>query len=195
MPDFDPKTIPTLDDVIEPVVREDSESNGESKSGNKETDPIAVIESEPALFSAEPIVDFSDEPETSYDTSHETLFDLADNEETALDLKDDSAELINEENSENFESALIDYDAKESLSPTDTESLTEESEIDEQPVTVQSPTLISETNLQSISDEIVLQLMPDLEQRLRVLVQQVLEEKLPPEIIQFDTTSTTNTSK
>ncbi|VAW55318.1 hypothetical protein MNBD_GAMMA05-2411 [hydrothermal vent metagenome] len=200
MPDFDPKTIPTLDDVIEPVVP--VVSNVENN--DNEVDSILVVENEPALFSAEPVVDINNEPDmedVKPGAPHEVSFDLAEEEEeTELDLQTNPDELINEEDSENFESALIDYDAEDPIAlkaipSTDTKSLTEEGKIDEQSVTIQSPTLISETDLQSISDEIVLQLMPDLEQHLRARVQQVLKEKLPPEIIQFDTTSSTDTDE
>ena len=199
MPDFDPKTIPTLDDVIETVTPEVSDS----EISDHEVDPIIVVESEPVLFTTEPVVDFTDEldiedtelePEVLPDTSIESSFDFVeDDDEAELNQIDTSPDLTDEEDSENLESALLDYN-EDPISDTDTELVTDEFQPDEPSVsvTVQSPTLISDTELQSISDEIVLQLMPELEQRLRVLVQQVLKEKLPPEIVQFDTDSSTN---
>jgi len=192
MPDFDPKTIPTLDDVIETVEPEASDS----EISDHEVDPIIVVESEP-------VVDFTDEldiedaelepdPEVLPDTSIESSFDFVeDDDEAELNQIDTSPDLVDEEDSENLESALLDYN-EAPLSGTDTELVTDEFKPDEPSVTVHLPTLISDTELQSISDEIVLQLMPELEQRLRVLVQQVLKEKLPSEIIQFDTDSSTN---
>ena len=188
MPDFDPKSIPTLDDVIEPVEHEEADS----ENNDSETESI-VVEDEPVLFTAEPVVDFTDEPEIEgAELESESSFNLAEeDEETESDLDDVPSELTLEEDSENFESALIDYDTEESIS-SETESPIEETSTDEQLATTQSPTLISETDLQSISDEIVLQLMPELEQRLRVLVRQVLKDKLPPEVTRFDSPPTTN---
>ena len=194
MPDFDPKTIPTLDDVIERVIPVVSDIENSAD----EAEPIIAEESESVLFSAEPVIDFTDgtniedtelEPEASFDLVEE-------DEEAEPNQTDTLPELADEEDSENFESALIDYNTEEPAPTTDTEeteSISDEFEIDEQPTTaVHSPALISDSDLQSISDDIVLQLMPELEQRLRVLVQQVLKEKLPAEIIQFEATSSTD---
>jgi len=187
MPDYDPKSIPTLDDVIESVTHEDNKAES------------LVVEDEPVLFTAEPVVDLTDK--SDFDVTElepEISFDLAEEDEkTEPDLNDTPPELTDKKEPENFESALIDYDTEEPIPsepiPSNEKApLIEETGTDEQSVTTQAPTTISATDLQSISDEIVLQLMPELEQRLRVLVQQVLEEKLPSEIIQFDAASNTD---
>jgi len=183
MPDLDPESIPTLDDVIEPVaivpeVIDSETSDNEVKS--------IVVESEPVLFTAEPVVDLTDEPdiedvELESDTVLDTSFNFVEeDEEIELNHINTSPDITGEEDSDNFESALVDYNTKDSVPDSNTESLTDEFKPDAQSEAVQAPTLISDNELQSISDEIVLQLMPELEQRLRVLVQQVLKEKLPP---------------
>ncbi|PCJ88642.1 MAG: hypothetical protein COA54_02680 [Thiotrichaceae bacterium] len=210
MPDFDSRTIPTLDDIIKPVVPEDSDTDGSDiKNGDNQIEPI-VTDSEPVLFTAEPAIDFTDEADiddTESEFKSETAFNFAEkNEDTELTLEHNPPELTTEEDSENLESALINddalsynttnYSSEESIPAIDVASFTDEFKTDkqpnEQPLTLQSPTRITDTELQSISDDIVLQLMPELEQRLRVLVKQVLEEKLPHDMIQFDSTSTRN---
>ena len=198
MPDFDPETIPTLDDIIEPVVPEVSDTEDrDTENSDNEVESI-VTDNEPVLFTAEPTIDFTDKADIDDDESEfksETAFNSAEkNEETELTPEHNPPELTIEEDSENFESALINYSSEESIPAIDVESFTDEFKTDEQPLTLQSPTRITDTELQSISDEIVLQLMPELEQRLRVLVKQVLEDKLPPEMIQSDFTSTSTTN-
>lgn len=81
-----------------------------------------------------------------------------------------------ESETSSIESALIDYDI---TAETETASpdLTDNPSIDIMPQETATP------SLQSITDDIVKQLMPDLEKQLRRLINQALKEKLPEDTL------------
>ena len=118
MPDYDPTSIPILDDVIE------NKATGSAVSKNIEAESRQA---------------------------------------------EDEANII--------ESALLDYNKDDKKPVIDVKPGEPDPQITEQ--------LIS---LESIADDIVKQLMPNLEQHLRHLVKQALEKKLPDEIIKSVTT-------
>ncbi len=141
MPDYDPTSIPILNDVI------DTEKTGDTELDEK----TRLSEAEQAQ--AKNNLDlFAEEAEPQIGIIDEDI-------ESAL---------------EDIESALIDYD-------TDTE----EPDIvtDAQPLAAEQ--IISEdaASLKSVVDDITRQLMPNLEQWLRFLIQQALEDRLPDEVV------------
>ncbi|HHJ34617.1 MAG TPA: hypothetical protein ENJ87_02525 [Gammaproteobacteria bacterium] len=182
MPDYDPESIPILDDVIESP--EDPDENITAGT----TDPFAGTD-EQTLFSGDSVVDFSAEAEEDIDVpaemqTEETLLDSISLTEDMLveaigqdDTEMDSSP-ADETGPDSFESALIDYDSeKNSDSPADDEII-DMPAVDEAPVEG-TPYSISPSTLQSITEDIVDQLMPDIERRLHFLIRQALEEKLP----------------
>jgi hypothetical protein len=110
MPDYDPKSIPVLDDVID-----------EKQHENIEESTAEIEHIEPAL------IDFHDDEDN----------------EPAIEIHPGSKQSIDDQ--------CIDPGQQISLQP--------------------------------IVEDIVKQLIPDLEQKLRILLQQALEDKLPAEII------------
>ena len=61
----------------------------------------------------------------------------------------------------------------------------------DQPLEVKQQTSTA-ISLQSVTDDIVKQLMPELEQQLRLLLEQALKEKLPEDIKQTEIPSASN---
>lgn len=81
-----------------------------------------------------------------------------------------------ESETSSIESALIDYDIT-AETETANPDLTDNPSIDIMPQETATP------SLQSITDDIVKQLMPDLEKQLRRLINQALKEKLPEDTL------------
>lgn len=207
MPDFDPKSIPILDDVIEDIAE--------------------VKDAAPVLKEA------ADENHDLFTTDHEqaeTKTKSFSVETFSTDELADNITDIPDADSEAFESALIDYDAEQTNHVVEVETsyepfkyqqqTSEDSTIDEpytaapvieQPIITRAvenqpmpdqaaseqlaPAQKEEPStealpLQSITDEIVKQLMPDLETQLRHLIQQALEDRLSDETIKTSQSST-----
>jgi len=78
---------------------------------------------------------------------------------------------------EDFESALIDYQAAD-----EAETPAINMPAINQQVEVKQHSLAANL-LQAVTDDIIKQLMPELEQQLRLLLKQALKEKLPDEIV------------
>ena len=89
-----------------------------------------------------------------------------------------SAAQAPEDEAEKLESALIDYHA---VDETDTPAIIMPAT--NMQVEVKQHNLTTDS-LQAVTDDIIKQLMPELEQQLRLLLEQALKEKLPEEIIQ-----------
>lgn len=159
MPDYDPKSIPILDDIIDNEV--DSEN----------TDAADTAHTKPLSEEAN-----TDIPGTE-DASDDNTPDLFKGDITESDETTD------------IESALIDYQADDIElhdTPTD-DAVTLQPEIADQAddqTDDQADDFTPSISLNEIVDDVVKQLIPDLEQQLRFLVRQALEEKLPEEIIQ-----------
>ena len=191
MPDFDPKTIPILDDVIEVIEPEEVKPEEiEQQNNDAEAEATAddeAIDNETALFTADPIIDFT----TEVDDDHaESEFDINIEEQLeipAAAFEDASENTPDDTSEESIESALIDYNAEydNETSLEDAAANADEitSEIEEPEPATETQPLITAIELQTITDDVVNQLIPELEQRLRILVQQALEENLPTEII------------
>jgi len=146
MPDYDPKSIPILDDIIEAEVENATSTAICEKEINADTTETKKIQDSntPDLFSAD--INDSAKP---------------------IEIKNGEAE-SNE--TEIVESVLIDYQIEEDNNNSG--GGIQHDIISDPPI-----------SLDSIVNDVVTQLMPDLEQQLRLLVQQALEEKLPEEII------------
>lgn len=177
MPDYDPKSIPILDDII------DNEVDSEVDSEN--TDAADTAYTKPLSEEAN-----TDIPGTE-DGSDDNTLDLFKGDITGFEAdRDDNPE---SDETSDIESALIDYQADDIElhdTPSD-DAVTLQPEIADQAANQaddhtddQADDFTPAINLNEIVDDVVKQLIPDLEQQLRFLVRQALEEKLPEEIIQ-----------
>ena len=211
MPDYDPKSIPILDDVIE---TEDTSS--ENTVIDDEDEIFTLFEAEPVqsednldLFAETSIAaeTLTTENQANEDDFVETtepqigiIDDIIDEEisndihphdieasqqavitdfeaaayENSTEISTDDLVAESKPEIEPIESSLIDYhnDAEEN-----------ETVADIQPVEVEQQTTENPASLESVVDDITKQLMPDLEQQLRFLIQQALEDRLPEDVI------------
>lgn len=180
MPDYDPKSIPILDDIIE----------GENESADTaETNDEKIISEQIStdLAATENIQD-DNTLDLFNDNAADIKTDASEPGIGAIDKFIDSIseehEIIEIENSETeiVESALIDYQTEDNITANDIHTADEQHE-QHQTITSQSALSEQPITLDSIVDDVVKQLVPDLAQQLRFLVRQALEEKLPEEII------------
>lgn len=102
--------------------------------------------------------------------------------ESSEAVRQDDVQLYNpakasEDEAEDLESALIDYQAvDEAETPAiGMPAINQQVEVKQHSLAANS--------LQAVTDDIIKQLMPELEQQLRLLLKQALKEKLPDEII------------
>lgn len=188
MPDFDPKTIPILDDVIETVELEDVKNKNIENDGDSVMPAAIAIDNEPVLFTAEPVVDITaeidDESIQHESDTHESIETLSTDSDITLET-------------ETIESALIDYSAENESDSLIEDETTDTAEVSHETNTLPEPPiepqpLITPIELQTITDDVVNQLMPEIEQHLRMLIQQALEEKLPCDVIPPKPTGNTN---
>ena len=180
MPDYDPKSIPILDDIIE----------GESENADAaETSDKKIISEgiSTGIVGTENIQD-DDTLDLFIDEASGIEAGAVEPEISVIDkfiggVKDDSEE-IEAENSETetVESALIDYQAETDITQGDNHTI-EDPSTQHQTTAAQPDIPYQPVDLNMIVDDVVKQLIPDLEQQLRLLVKQALEEKLPEEII------------
>lgn len=169
MPDYDPKSIPILDDIID----NEADSENTDAADTAHTKPLSEEEN-------------TDIPGTE-DVSDDNTPDLFKSDITGFEAdRDDNPE---SDETTDIESALIDYQADDiELHDTPTnDAVTLQPEIADQAddqTDDQADDFTPTISLNEIVDDVVKQLIPDLEQQLRFLVRQALEEKLPEEIIQ-----------
>jgi hypothetical protein len=153
MPDFDPKDIPVLDDIVDD---DSADTNGLD----------------------------NDENENNLDLFEENEAEAAAEAELPKDTTDNHIDLnaIDEKISQ----LSIQYDYEEIYSGLafrlDAPVKDDQQEINTQNETG-TLTTIEPLALEPIIESVVKQMMPDLEQQLRFLIQQALEKKLPSEII------------
>lgn len=182
MPDYDPKNIPVLDDIIEDEV----ENKNEATTTRRKiilSDEISADENSLDLFS-EATTDIKiDDTEPEIGIIDKVIDDDIDLEIETLETQDDESNIV--------ESALIDYSFEndteddtaadeqtvDQIHPSD-EQINHQTEIIE-PQTIIDPAIA----LNSIVDDIVTQLIPDLELQLHSLVKKALREKLPKDLI------------
>ncbi len=188
MPDYDPKSIPILDDIIED---KKTDTQGETPD-----DAISIDIAVDKIDQDDSTLDLFDQPAED--------FSSVDADTTNLDAETTEPEIgsidrfigttdAEEIETETAESALIDYhpeiedNTDDSLDrheaqQDDFKNIEELSAEPDQPVAAQLAA--QPVELETIVDDVVKQLLPDLEQQLRFLVQQALEEKLPAEMIE-----------
>ena len=160
MSDFDPKNIPILDDIID----DDSADSNQLDSSESENN-----------------LDLFEESEAEQAAETESPIDTADNH---VDIG-----VINEKISQ----LSVQYDYEEIYSGL--AFRLDGAVKDEQPEKnardeTDSLTTIEPLELEPIVESVVKQMMPDLEQQLRFLIQQALEKKLPSEIFKSASTET-----
>jgi hypothetical protein len=203
MSNYDPKNIPTLDDVIEEkdadkpdIADTTSDELTEAEENNFDlfsSEPVDEPVSEPANEMADseteaPIIAEPELQPIAFDDSD--VFDSI-SADASNDTSDDisDVEQNHEEHQHYPEAAQITvqityqeaYD-KSVSSLTDQEANNQETD--------NAETSISPIELETVVADVVKQLLPDLEQQLRFLIQQALEEKLPAEIIKPADTDT-----
>ena len=208
MPDYDPKSIPILDDVIR--VEETDNTDIDDQEGEPalfETTPVEA-ENNLDLFVAESIKasastvvteDVPGEGSLSEDTEPQIGISdefIAEDSSHTIDITAAEDAII--ENSipvsandaaaetDEPESTLISYntDTEVTEAVSDTTSDIEAiniAAVDVEPQSAEQPE--PPASLKSIVDDITKELMPDLEQQLRYLIQQALEDRLPDEVI------------
>ena len=199
MPDYDAKNIPVLDDVIENVddKKRDIDLSIESPDDETKENNLDLFTGESFDLAAEDTDIESATTETSIiedvETAAEPQIGPVDNitNEDSYEVPLYSPEKAPEDEAEKFESALIDYTAADQ-----TETPTIDAPVIEKPTEDQPAEIIQQAatthSLQSLTDGIVKQLMPELEQQLRLLLEQALKEKLPEDIKQTEIPSTSN---
>jgi hypothetical protein len=206
MPDYDPKSIPILDDIIE-----DDSDEAELIDANLGTpglhSPASDIpELTEAVAVSSEFIDIDTGHDVEKDEDELNLFtddSLTDEEETAgpalgvidryIDSTEDGFTSVDESEAavvqveysiDQHLDLRLDQGAPVITADPDMQVLDDTVSPEntfakaEQPSTGPAQT----ATLSAIVDDVVKQLMPDLEQQLRHLVQQALEEKLPEEI-------------
>jgi hypothetical protein len=190
MPDYDPKSIPILDDIIEDEKKEpeldssdiaaiDSEGESEQPDDNLDLFSAAAkgLEAETAGPELGTIDQLSDSAEGT-EKGEEVLLESARIDYHSEEIDDITVSL--REKVAHFEEA--GQDAMQSTDETTIYDATQnESTIDNDDIL---PEAVQPVVLESLVDDIVRQLMPDLEQQLRFLVEKALQEKLPAEILE-----------
>ena len=154
MADFDQKNIPTLDDIIDDEHHDATDAD--------------IVENEDSLdlFATEP-------DDTNANTEQETEFT---EETTDIELANEGAVVQSIQISYEDSYSGLAFNANNDTISDEAET---ENDVDESAIT----TLIEPIELESIVQSVVKQMLPDLEQQLRFLLQQSLEEKLPAEMI------------
>ncbi|MBT8120854.1 MAG: hypothetical protein KJN89_14155 [Gammaproteobacteria bacterium] len=187
MPDYDPKSIPILDDIIEDDIVEENKSEPELAA--PELDDFEYRAGDDSSIDSLDLLT-SDAIDTEGDTAQPELGSI---DQLTASAEDDRAE----DDTHTIESALIDYHAdqeeatidfhnesqavKDILHDSDDLSHDDLNEINAEEKEIDP---VQPATLSSVVDEVVKQLVPAMEQQLRYLVQQALEEKLPDEILQ-----------
>lgn len=185
MPDFDPKSIPVLDDVIESA---DSDKNDALISADATDVETESTENIPELFPAEAAGHVTEDL-----AIENIIIPGAESLQTAT-ADDDTYDEKQGYEQARVEPVVIDYNTGEHIdetafSTTDVDNQADSFEQLREPQTQTQPSPIS---LQSITDDIVEQLMPELEQQLRSMLKQALEEKLPEQLTRPETSSSTD---
>ena len=162
MPDFDPKDIPVLDDIVDD---ESADTNGLDNAENENN--LALFEENEAETAAEA----------------ESPIDTTDNHIDPNAIHEKISQLSIQHDYEEIYSGLafrLDAPVKKDQQENNTQDETN------------SLTTIEPLALESIIESVVKQMMPDLEQQLRFLIQRSLEEKLPADILKASNSKPTD---
>jgi len=207
MPDYDPTSIPILDDVVE--IEETENTDDEVTSSLLETEPVQA-ENNLDLF-ADESTDFTADSLEEDQTSGDVLTNDSSAEENEPqigiidDIIDEDIDDIHTGNIETdkvagiIETEETAYEDSVNISTDDSESETDDIEsalidydadaeendaVDETQPVEDEPQMAEQTvSLESVVEGIARQLMPDLEMQLRFLIQQALEDRLPDDVI------------
>jgi hypothetical protein len=176
MPDYDPKSIPILDDIIEDDATE-PELTGSvfADVENEDSDETAINSLD--LF-VDDTVDIEQEAMEPSLGTIDRFINPADDELTAIETDTAESALIDYQHDQDEPGISIQHDTQALESPPGPDETSDDITIDD--TTASDPN--QPVTLNAIVDDVVKQLMPDLERQLRFLVQQALEEKLPEEI-------------
>jgi len=157
MADFDPKSIPTLDDIIEDEMIDDTTP---ASVENENDNSLDLFEEEKTDLSLDtnPTVDTPSSLLDGEDSNHKASPHFT--PYTFEEAYDDSSYQLNYE---------IKYE----------DLITYDNLVDFNPI---APT--QTLDVERVIKSVVKQMMPDLEQQLRFLIQQALEKQLSPEFIQ-----------
>ena len=185
MPDYDPKSIPILDDIIDDDIVKDDTSEPEL-TGSVFTDVENQDSDEAAINSLDLFVDDTvDIEQEAMELSLGTIdrfINPAEDELTAIETDIAESALIDYQLDQDESGISIQHDTQAVEDTPGPDETSDDITIED---TAEDPST-SDPNqpvtLNAIVDDVVKQLMPDLEQQLRFLVQQALEEKLPEEI-------------
>lgn len=128
----------------------------------------------------------SDEINTAIGNNEKNVFE--EDNIPSVDLPEDEPEI---------ESALIDYRVKEDFPPVEAETplvtTLDEPEVETIKHHADTPATPA-ISLETMTEDIVKQIMPGLEEQLRHLVQQALEERLPEALVTSSSTGTARTT-
>lgn len=190
MPDYDPESIPILDDIIEKKTDADDDGIKTQETESSDTDNNLELFPDATLTAYMPTDEIiaTDEPATEIVTGHDETFDnlrVSDKNETYR-----YTPTTPDNDSLPLESAMTDNGALQTS--TASEPVSSEQNIEPAPEASRTTSPPETICLQSITDDIVQKLMPDLEYQLRHLIQQTLKEKLPEEILKQTDLSTSN---
>lgn len=174
MPDFDPKSIPILDDIIEDEKTEPELTHTEISDAQPDTAEAEPVENNLDLFNSD-AVDIDTEIAEPAIGTIDQFIDSAHDQETMVDEDTTESALIDYPTDEDVEAATPQL--QQAIAQDETQSIE-----DTPPVTTSEPPPHTGA-LTEVVDDVVRQLLPDLEQQLRFLVLQALEEKLPDELI------------
>lgn len=180
MPDYDPKDIPTLDDIIEKGISDDSDvkvKDGIAASAEAETEP-QPFDINAFLTGARSTPEAGIDEETGPRSGD--LNDLLHSED--ITVKSPPDEVTGEPD------IFLDDDSEEVVIEdtvfTTAEYYADDDYIvDEQPDEQAEPIMVEPIEVGEIVKDIVKQMMPDLEQQLVFLLQKAIEEKLPEELV------------
>jgi len=164
MSDFNPENIPVLDDIIDDDSSDTNELEGTENENN---------------------LDLFEENETEPDTETETETETAYNHADIDAFNEKISQLAVQYDYEEIYSGLafrLDGAVKDEQPE---ENILNESE---------SLTTIEPLVLEPIVESVVKQMMPDLEQQLRFLIQQALEKRLPSDILKLSNAETDDNS-
>jgi hypothetical protein len=177
MPDYDPKSIPILDDIIEDDTTEPGLSGLEyADVENQDSDETAIDNLD--LFASDTIDVEQETMEPSLGTI-EQFIDPADDEPTAIETDTPESALMQYHIDQDEPDINVQHDTKPLEYFPDSDETLDDITIED---TASDP--IPPVSLDAIVDDVVKQLIPGLEQQLRYLVRQALEEKLPEEILE-----------
>ena len=185
MPDYDPKSIPILDDIIEDDIASDDKAEPELSGSefanleNQDGDDTTIDNLD--LFTSDAIGAEQETMEPELGTI-DRFIGSAEDDLTAIETDAIGSALIDYQVDQQIDQEEpcinVKYETQPPDDTPDSNDAFDDITIEDTAIDMAQP-----ATLNSIVDDVVKQLLPDLEQQLHHLVQQALEEKLPGEIV------------